>query len=412
MTTPAPIVALVGGAELPEVRRAVARRGLSAVALADAEALGRVPEDPAVLDRVAVDWTRPARVVQALLDLHRRLGLAGIVGATEHGLLPAAFAAERLGLPTPPTAAVRRTRDKLAMRRRLADAGFDRPRFALCRGPEHVEGFLASVGGPIVVKPSAGTGSEAVRRVDSARDAAGAFAAAAAALGGGGVLCEEYVEGPEVSVEGVVAGGRFTAVAVTDKRTGAGFVETGHRQPTAHAAAEVERAVATTAAALAALGVDRAVTHTELRLGGGAPTLIETHTRMGGDQIHRLTERTAGVDLADVAVALALGEEPNVAPSSTGVGAAVRFLVAGPGRLAAIEPPADGLFVGVEATHLAVEAGRPVAGCRSSADRLGWALAVAADADAAERAAAGWLGAVRLSWAADGAREEPWRAAS
>jgi biotin carboxylase len=393
-------VALVGGAGLPEVRRAVARRGLRAVALADAATLEEMPDDPVIVAREEVDFARPSSLVGRLQDLHRAGRLAAIVPFTEFGLLPAAIAAERLGLPTTPATAVRRTRDKVVMRRALAEAGFHRPRFLLCREAAQVETFRRAVGGTVVVKPSASTGSLAVCRVDSAAGAAAAFATAREARGGGSVLCEEYLEGPEVSVEAVVAGGRFLPVAVTAKRLGDGFMEVGHVQPAMLPGEREVELLALVRDVLAALGVEEAVTHTEVRLTPAGPALVETHTRMGGDRIHRLTELTTGVDLADVTVALALGEEPEVRPRSTGRAAAIHYLVGGPGpaRLAAIEAPPEDLLAAVEDYRLEAGAGQTVGPCRSSSDRLGWALAVGVDAGAAEAAARRWVDSVRLTW--------------
>ena len=399
--TPSPQwVALVGGAGLPEVRRAVARRGLRAIALGDASSLEKIPDDPVIVAREAVDFARPSSLVGRLQELHRAGRLAAIVPFTEFGLLPAAIAAERLGLPTTPATAVRRTRDKVVMRRALAEAGFHRPRFLLCRDAAQVETFRRTVGGTVVVKPSASTGSLAVCRVDSAAGVAAAFAAARGARGGGSVLCEEYLEGPEVSVEAVVSGGRFTPVAVTAKRLGEGFVEVGHVQPAMLPGKGEAELMALVRDALAALGVDGAVTHTEVRLTPAGPALVETHTRMGGDRIHRLTELTTGVDLADVTVALALGEAPEVRPCATGRAAAIRYLMGGPdpARLAAIEEPPEDIRAAVEDYRLEAGAGQSVGPCRSSGDRLGWALAVGSDAGAAEAVARRWVDSVRLTW--------------
>ena len=50
----------------------------------------------------------------------------------------------------------------------------------------------------IVVKPILGTGSDGVSRVDSPDQLGAAFALAGQARSFGGVLCEEFVPGPEV----------------------------------------------------------------------------------------------------------------------------------------------------------------------------------------------------------------------
>ena len=399
-------VLIVGGSQASGLFEAVERREARAVVLGIPEILERQAMAPCVDQVVALDLTQPlvsiVRTIRGLAEAH---ACAGIVPITEYALVPAAFVAQQLRLPGVPVKAVQNTRDKARMRTVLARAGLAQVRYAACRDATEGREFLESVGGPIIVKPILGTASDGVSRVDSPDQLAAAFALAGQARSFGGVLCEELVPGPEVSVEGFSVDGVFTLVAVTDKVTDERFLEVGHSQPSAHSASDQQAIAAFVAAALQALGVGEGVSHTEVKLTPAGPVLIETHTRMGGGNIHLLTRRTTGIDLADLMVGFALGEKPQLQPRPTGRGAAVRFLTSRPGRIASVVVPP--LADGIEDATVYVAPGAAVGQRSSSLDRLGHVVAVADSAASACRAAEAFRDRIVVRYLEEG---EPWTA--
>ena len=72
-------------------------------------------------------------------------------------------------------------------------------------------------------------------------------------------------------------------------------------------AATVTAVCDTGLAALAAVGFDRGVAHTELRLTAAGPRVVEINPRPAGNQITELVRRATGVDLPMVYAQLALG---------------------------------------------------------------------------------------------------------
>lgn len=384
------------GSPLPEFRRAVERRGLKAIAMTFQQGVETPIDDPVILAREVVDISKTLQVVRRLLELHEQYGFKGIIPIGEFGLLPAAVAAIKLGLPAHSLAAVTATRDKLRMRRAIDRAGLPQPRWAGCESEGEAAAFLRAEDRPIVIKPAWGTGSEAVTLVSEPEELTEAFARIRSSRSAGPVLCEQFVDGPEVSLEAYTVNGRFVPVALTDKLTGPGFVETGHQQPSAHPRELQQEVFSLAEKILAALKLDRTASHTEFRLSAAGPMLIETHTRMGGDWIHLLTAETRGVDLADLTVGLALGEDEMPASKATGRGCAVRFLTGGPGRLQSIEAPVAGgdlLLV-----HVQARPGDVVEGCRSSLERLAEVVAIGDDAEQAVAAAERHLERIELRW--------------
>jgi biotin carboxylase len=385
-------VMLVGGADVPEIRREIERRGHHIVTISYSESIDRMEPDPLVVHAESVDFTQPAVVARRIVALHEQYRFRAIVPVSEYGLHPAALAATQLHLPTLNIAAVLAGRDKLRMRKLLERRGVAALRFRGCQSPEDVSEFLAVTGGPVILKPVFGTGSEGISRIERTGQIAEAWSRATGGRTTGGVIVEEYIEGPELSIEGFSADGVFVGVAITDKLSNETFVETGHSQP-AHLPADLqEELFAFTASVLTALGITKGVSHTEVKLGPAGPALIETHTRMGGDFIHRLTAATTGIDLAALLVAFAFGETPDVRPRATGSGAAIRYIVGSPGRTRSIVLPTAREHV--EEVRAYFKPGHVITGCNSSLDRLGHVVAVAPSREAADRAAEAAVAAV------------------
>jgi biotin carboxylase len=141
------------------------------------------------------------------------------------------------------------------------------------------------------------------------------------------VLVEEYLSGPEVSVECATVGGITTPLAVTRKEVGFApyFEETGH---TVSAGDPLLPEVGPVAVqAVSALGITDGVQHVEMRLTPAGPRIIEVNSRIGGDLIGRLVHLATGLDLPRIAADIACGNVPSLAPTRKGT-AAVKVLYA------------------------------------------------------------------------------------
>ncbi len=181
-----------------------------------------------------------------------------------------------------------------------------------------LEAALAAetIGYPVVLKPAARAGSIGVIRINRAEELPGGFQFATAGARDGiestKVLVEEYLDGPEISVECVTHRSRTTALAVTRKTLGAPpfFEEIAHSIDAADPLLDQVAPVAT--AAIKAPGITDGVSHVEMRLVNGRPRLIEVNARIGGDMIGHLVQLTTGVDLARAAADTAYGQIPDL----------------------------------------------------------------------------------------------------
>ncbi|SDD10892.1 ATP-grasp domain-containing protein [Actinokineospora iranica] len=277
------------------------------------------------------------RLLPYLERVHDVLRFDGVISSCDYYLGTTARIAAHLGLPGSSPEAVERAYRKDLTRRALADAGVPGPRFALAQGWEETAAAAREIGYPLVVKPVDLCAGMFVRKVDdeaALRDAVTAMDAfpvnARHQPRVPSVLLEELLVGPEFSVETVTVDGATHVIGVTDKSViGAPwFVENGHMFPADLAPADAVAAADTAVAAIKALGLDRAVAHTEVKLTADGPRLIEVNPRPAGNQITELVRRTTGIDLPMVYARLAVGESPALAPADTGArSAAISFLL-------------------------------------------------------------------------------------
>lgn len=321
---------------------------------------------------------------------HEALGFDGVITSCDYYLPMAARIAARLNLPGPTPAAVENACRKDATRRVLAEAGVPGPRFAVCG--DHAQAVRAAreLGLPLVLKPVDLCAGMFVRRVD---DEAGLAEAHHALTGfpvnargqrrAPVVLLEEFLPGPEVSVETVTFAGRTEVVGVTDKTTGGepAFVETGHMFPAALGDADDRAARETAVRAVDALGLDSVVAHTEIKLTPDGPRVVEVNPRPAGNRITELVRHVTGIDLAVACVDVALGRAPDLRPRATGLhSAAIAFLVPGGGGVLEGVAGADGVGEASDLLELSVAVpGTRVGAARSNNDYLGHVMAGDAD---------------------------------
>ena len=258
----------------------------------------------------AVPYDRPDEAAEAIAGVG---GVDAAVAVDDRGVVVAAMASERLGLPHNPVEAVALTRDKAAQREALAAAGLAQPAFALV-GPGDAP---AGVPFPVVVKARSLSGSRGVIRADSAEEARAAAERVRAILADAGedpeepLLVESFVPGAEVAVEGLLRGGSLDVLAVFDKPDpldGPFFEETIYVTPSRLPADRRGAVEALVARAAAAFGLVEGPVHAEVRLPpDGEPVLLELAARSIGGLCARSLRFGLGVSLEEVILRHALG---------------------------------------------------------------------------------------------------------
>lgn len=193
-----------------------------------------------------------------------------------------------------------------------------------------------------ILKPSRNSGSRGIAKVSRDMDKGDFIRAYDEALSESrdhSVLIEQFIEGPEFSIEMIVWQGEIHVLTVTDKKTTGAphFVELGHNQPSCFSATDVETLKAAAVAGVRALGVNNCACHAEAKLMNGKAYLMEVGARLGGDFIStELTHLSTGIDMVAAAIDVALGVEPDLSAKEEPKGVCIRYFCPKPGKLVSI----------------------------------------------------------------------------
>jgi biotin carboxylase len=344
---------------------AAERIGLDLVVASD----GALPLGGAVIPARSADLDASARRILALAG-----SVDAVVAVDTPMLVLAATVAAAMGLPHTPGDAVRAALDTAAQRRCWAAAGVSQPSFRLVPAGDCPRPAAEAVGFPCVVKAVSLSASQGVLRAD---DPAGAVEAArrirqvlddAERPADEPLLIEEYLPGPELSVDGVLTAGDLTVTAVFDKPDmpdGPTFEETLLVSPSRLAAGTLAAAVRTAADAARALGLSTGPVHAELRAGNEhsdrGPAMLELAPRSIGGLCSRALSFPGGASLEEIVLANALGR-PVPAEGGPAVPCGVFMLpVPRPGVLRAVEGRADALAVpGITGLTITIPPGQRV----------------------------------------------------
>ena len=290
-----------------------------------------------------------ADAARRAVTIGREHAVDGVFTCDETCVELAAEVARALGLPGPAPEAAAACRDKHAMRRRLREAGVPSPRSIMVRSLAQAREAADTIGYPVVLKPRNLGGSIGVVRADGPADTERFFAIASNANLDGvtplsGLLVEEYLDGPEFSVESITVDGVTTVCGITEKVVDFPpfFEETGHFARPADADDPLDSRLAeVTRSVHEALGVTTGITHCELRVTADGPHVVEIAARPAGDRVPLITKLATGIDIIAAAAAVATGGKPDLEP--------VMARVAG---IRMIYPHHDGVVRRLEAKRL------------------------------------------------------------
>ena len=220
--------------------------------------------------------------------------------------------------------------NKAEMRVALQASGVPIPKFFIVSSEEEYMDVVKEFTVPFIVKPADSSGSRGVFEVDDITNQKlvnEAYKYCAPFSRVGDVVVEEYMSGPEVSVETLSVDGVCHVIQITDKlTTGAPhYVEMGHSQPTKLSKDIAEKIADVARAANKAIGITNGPSHTEIIVTSEGPKIVELGARLGGDNITtHLVPLSTGVNMVECCIKIALGEKPDIDPKWN-KGAAIRY---------------------------------------------------------------------------------------
>lgn len=284
--------------------------------------------------------------VQAVEAAARRLaegpGLDGVFTAGTDFSTSVAWVAERLGLPGIPYGAALDATDKARMRARFQEHGVPSPRFTVLEPggpPLRAAALPGDLEFPVVVKPVDNMGARGVRRADTEGELRAALDTAWAQSRSRRAIVEEFLEGPELSLDAVVWDGRVTICGVADRHIvfPPYFVEIGHTLPSALPKEVLRQAEEVFVRGILALGLRTGAAKGDIKLTPRGVMVGEIAARLSGGYMSGWTCPLAtGVEVTEAALRLAVGLPPgDLTPMRARV-AAERAFISIPGRIQSI----------------------------------------------------------------------------
>lgn len=291
-------------------------------------------------------------IVEAARQWHGKEHFDGVTSLAETSIVATAHVGAALNLGYPSVEAARASRNKYVMRQAHRAGAVPHPRFLLVQTIPDIDRW--SGGFPAIVKPTLGSASAMVFKVDCADElrervslvldqvedlAIFQLEADGIDLGPNAVLVEQFLTGHEHLIEGYVEEGEAHCGSLVDRITleGDTFDDDVHHGPSTLDPEAFEDAVLVANAAVRAQGLDRCVTHVEVRFHNGHAFVVEAAARPGGGGLDLMARNSYGYDPLAATAELAVAGHTRQARHNTGVHTVAACLISEPGTIVGIE---------------------------------------------------------------------------
>jgi len=328
--------------------------------------------------------------IPAIVEAAKRHQIDGIMTlATDMPMRSVAAVAKEMNLVGIDEETALKATNKAEMRKALKAGNVPIPKFFKISNEEEYLEAVKQFKVPFIVKPADSSGSRGIYEVQGINNLElikEAYKYCKPYSRVGDVVVEEYMSGPEVSVETLSVDGVCHVIQITDKlTTGAPhYVEMGHSQPTKHSKEIADRIAEVAKAANKAIGIKNGPSHTEIIVTDEGPKIVELGARLGGDNITtHLVPLSTGVNMVECCIKIALGEKPDL-EAKWSKGSAIRYFEQHAGIVKSIEGIEEAKKVsGVQQISIVHNVGEEITEVTSSGARIGFVIAQDRDAEKA-----------------------------
>ncbi|MEI7011912.1 alpha-hydroxy-acid oxidizing protein [Leptospira licerasiae] len=264
----------------------------------------------------------------------------GVITAGTDASMTVAAVANALDLPGIRFVDAEAASNKVKMRERLKKAGVPIPGFAPVWSIQDTRDALEFLQFPLVMKPADNMGARGVVKVNNREELQAAFKHAKKYSPTGEMILEEYMPGPEVSVDALAWDGKFMITGLADRiiEREPYFIEMGHNMPSS-LSPEIQKEIEDVMfRGMQALGIRRGAGKGDIKVTPTGVKVGEIAARLSGGFMSAFTfPLSSGINLNRAAILIALGEEPdNLEPLFHRV-SIERALLAPKGKLLSID---------------------------------------------------------------------------
>lgn len=264
-----------------------------------------------------IDLKNKEEIFNYAKELKKTSDLKGIFTAGTDFSASVSYAAEKLGLPCHSYESALNATIKPRMRQCFDRSNVPSPKFFSLSNDEitqeKVFAITEELSYPCVVKPADNMGARGCRMIRSKDEAWQSVKIAAENSRTSTVILEEYMEGPEFSIDAIVYKGTLTITGFADRHIfyKPYFIETGHTMPTKIDEKKRLELISTFADGVHALGLTCGAAKADIKYTKKGPQIGEIAARLSGGYMSGWTfPYSSGLNLTKQALLLASGNEP------------------------------------------------------------------------------------------------------
>ncbi|HAK46071.1 MAG TPA: hypothetical protein DCO79_09175 [Spirochaeta sp.] len=291
-----------------------------------------------------IDLIDKHAIAEEAVRLRKEHNLSAVFTAGTDFSATVAYAATAAGLPGIDYTVAMTASNKILMRRAFSEAGVPSPSFYPVKTRREALEACMNLNFPVVIKPVDSMGARGVVKISSIDDEQHIIEAvetAVAASGSCEAIVEEFIDGPEFSLDALVHDGEVTICGFADRHIyfPPYFIEMGHTIPTAFDEDVQAEVVEVFIRGIKAIGIDNGAAKGDMKYSSKKGAMVgEIAARLSGGFMSGWTyPYHSGIDLTGEAVKVAAGLAPGSLVPSLNLISAERAAVSIPGRVASIE---------------------------------------------------------------------------
>lgn len=274
-------------------------------------------------DFVVVNRSDYQECLRVLKEVSKKRKIDGIITFWNDDVLLVSKLAADMGLIGLPYDKAKLCKNKFLFREMCKQYGIPTPKYSYVRSPEDLQKVKDTFQFPVVAKPAWGDSSSYVVKVDAIEELEptieyirtnnvsekNIYDSTISLSEEKQILIEEYIDGEEVDVNGIIQNGRLKiySVADNDKTEEPFFIETGFSMPSNLPEDEQKSLVDQIDRIFEVLGIQNACFQFEAKSTDNGPVPIELNLRMGGDEAYFFTKNVWGVDIIENYVKMVMG---------------------------------------------------------------------------------------------------------
>jgi biotin carboxylase len=263
---------------------------------------------PIVMSTRDVDGT-----VRKTKEFVKKNRIDGVITVGTDASLTVAAVQHALDLPGNHIDVAEATTNKIKMRTRLREHLIPEPDFFSCWTYNDVSRAANELRYPFVIKPADNMGARGVMKVDKPEVIRFAYERAKNASPRGEIIVEEFMDGPELSIDALVWENQIFITGVADRiiEFPPYFVETGHIMPTNLSKKRVGEGEEVFREGIKALGIEIGAAKGDIKLTKTGAKVGEIASRLSGGFMSAYTfPYSSGINLIRGAINIALGTPP------------------------------------------------------------------------------------------------------